>query len=384
MANQNTPSVPEQEQDSNALRQIRLDKLRQRQADGNDPFTITKYDVTAKAASIKADYEVTEAKFKEEAGEDEEALQAKLDTLKEIKRALKKREKKIICVSTQVVEAGVNFSFGCVIRSKAGLDNVIQAAGRCNRHKELGKMGAVYIVQMSDDAEHLEHLREIRDAQAALQKVLHSFDLDEGALDSEAAIKFYYSAYYSQLRELETKYPVEVIAKITEGVSHGAIHVRIRGVNIVVLHLWPHATGSNGYADGNSYRMAEITAFLDGTLKAHPGEVRWLMMGDFNSVSPLDADDLPGGVGLNYDVHTKVLGSGYHDLMRSYRGYFIPSCPTAAFAGGNATRIDFIYGSSAMLSDMTCVETVRDDFTDARSDHYPLMTEFRVYGTKQL
>ena len=68
MANQNTPSVPEQEQDSNALRQIRLDKLRQRQADGNDPFTITKYDVTAKAASIKADYEVTEAKFKEEAG----------------------------------------------------------------------------------------------------------------------------------------------------------------------------------------------------------------------------------------------------------------------------------------------------------------------------
>lgn len=95
---------------------------------------------------------------------------------------------------------------------------------------------------------------------------------------------------------LTSKYPVEVIAKITEGVSHGAIHVRIRGVNIVVLHLWPHATGSNGYADGNSYRMAEITAFLDGTLKAHPGEVRWLMMGDFNSVSPLDADDLPGGV----------------------------------------------------------------------------------------
>ena len=29
MANQNTPSVPEQEQDSNTLRQIRLEKLRQ-------------------------------------------------------------------------------------------------------------------------------------------------------------------------------------------------------------------------------------------------------------------------------------------------------------------------------------------------------------------
>ena len=65
--------------------------------------------------------------------------QNKLDMLKEIRKALKEKSKKIICVSTQVVEAGVNFSFGCVIRSKAGLDNIIQAAGRCNRHKELGR-----------------------------------------------------------------------------------------------------------------------------------------------------------------------------------------------------------------------------------------------------
>ena len=43
---------------------------------------------------------------------------------------------RVICISTPVVEAGVNFSFGCVIRSKAGLDHVIQAAGRGNRHKE--------------------------------------------------------------------------------------------------------------------------------------------------------------------------------------------------------------------------------------------------------
>ena len=140
--------------------------------------------------------------------------QHKLDTLKEIRNALKERSKKIICVSTQVVEAGVNFSFGCVIRSKAGLDNVIQAAGRCNRHKELGRMGAVYIVQMSRKAEKLEHLREIKDAQAALQKVLHDFKQDKKkfnyALDSEAAIKFYYLVYHAQLRKSETKFPVEV------------------------------------------------------------------------------------------------------------------------------------------------------------------------------
>jgi CRISPR-associated endonuclease/helicase Cas3 len=80
--------------------------------------------------------------------------------------------------------------------------------------EELGKMGAVYIVQMAHDAEHLERLREIRDAQAALQKILDDFKYDNKkfnySLDSEIAIKFYYSVYRSQLRKLETKFPVEV------------------------------------------------------------------------------------------------------------------------------------------------------------------------------
>lgn len=181
---------------------------------------------------------------------------------------------------------------------------------------------------------------------------------------------------------LTSRYPVEVVSKITEGVSHGAIHARIRGVNVVVLHLWPHAAGANGYADGYAYRLGEIASYLDATVGAYPGEKRWLMTGDFNSVSPLDRDDLPGGAGLNYAVHERILESGYYDLMRACRNYFVPSCPTAAFAGGNDNRIDFIYGSRAMLSDMTLTETVRDAFTDTHSDHYPLLTEFRVYRTE--
>ena len=140
--------------------------------------------------------------------------QHKLDVLREIKKTLKERSRKVICVSTQLVEAGVNFSFGCVIRSKAGLDNVIQAAGRCNRHKELGRMGAVYIVQMSKEAENLEHLQEIRKAQTALQKVLDEFkrepELFNHTLDSEYAIEQYYLNYHIQMKRNETKFPVEV------------------------------------------------------------------------------------------------------------------------------------------------------------------------------
>lgn len=136
----------------------------------------------------------------------------KLDTLAEIKAALKevKNGKKVICVSTQVVEAGVNLSFGCVIRSKAGLDNVIQAAGRCNRHKELEGLGAVYIIQMSKEAENLNHLPEIQAAQKALQKVLDDYrnipESFHGSLDSQEAIKAYYTNYHAGLKFNETKF----------------------------------------------------------------------------------------------------------------------------------------------------------------------------------
>ena len=42
-------------------------------------------------------------------------------------------------------------------------------------------MGAVYIVQMSAEAEHLEHLREIRNAQScACRKVLDEFQAESG------------------------------------------------------------------------------------------------------------------------------------------------------------------------------------------------------------
>ena len=134
----------------------------------------------------------------------------KADVLRKIRKKLKDKDQKLVCISTQVVEAGVNFSFACVIRSKAGLDNVIQAAGRCNRHKELNKTGKVYIIHMSPEAEKLDNLEEIKSAQNALEKVLYNFrenpkDLD-GALDSEKAVKEYYKNFYLQLRANATKF----------------------------------------------------------------------------------------------------------------------------------------------------------------------------------
>src|SRR5690606_4496420 len=52
-------------------------------------------------------------------------------------RDMLKRKEKLLCISTQLIEAGVDVSFECVIRSLAGLDSIAQAAGRCNRHGEV-------------------------------------------------------------------------------------------------------------------------------------------------------------------------------------------------------------------------------------------------------
>jgi len=55
----------------------------------------------------------------------------------------------VICISTQLIEAGVDISLECVIRDVAGLDGIMQAAGRCNRHGEYGETKDVYIVNIA-------------------------------------------------------------------------------------------------------------------------------------------------------------------------------------------------------------------------------------------
>ena len=60
--------------------------------------------------------------------------------IKMIKEALKNGEK-IIVVSTQLIEAGVDLSFKLVYRDFGPLDSIVQVAGRCNRNNEYGELG---------------------------------------------------------------------------------------------------------------------------------------------------------------------------------------------------------------------------------------------------
>lgn len=116
--------------------------------------------------------------------------------------------KPVICVSTQLIEAGIDIDFGSVIRCLAGLDSIAQAAGRCNRNGR-PVIGRVLVVNPSH--ENLDKLPDIRKAQEISERVLGEFRDDPAAFDhdllSPKAMARYYQYYFFE-RAHEMAYPV--------------------------------------------------------------------------------------------------------------------------------------------------------------------------------
>lgn len=120
--------------------------------------------------------------------------------LEEIREQLDNKEP-IICISTQLVEAGIDVSFSCVIRSLAGLDSIAQAAGRCNRHGEMGEIQNVYIIDHVE--ENLNKLREIERGKSITKQILKDLQFDPeclgGHLLSREAMTRYFREFYGEL-----------------------------------------------------------------------------------------------------------------------------------------------------------------------------------------
>ena len=69
--------------------------------------------------------------------------------IQEIKQALSDNSETVIrVVATQLIEAGVDIDFPVVYRQEAGLDSILQAAGRCNREGKLD-MATAYVFSLS-------------------------------------------------------------------------------------------------------------------------------------------------------------------------------------------------------------------------------------------
>lgn len=118
--------------------------------------------------------------------------QHRLDIIEEIKESLD-NDIPLICVSTQLIEAGVDVDFTSVIRSYAGIDSIVQAAGRCNREGKRD-LGQVTLVNLTSEEENLSRLKEIRNKKDATESILFQ---KTSLIDISALNKAFFEKYYA-------------------------------------------------------------------------------------------------------------------------------------------------------------------------------------------
>ncbi|MBO4780049.1 MAG: CRISPR-associated helicase Cas3' [Selenomonadaceae bacterium] len=105
--------------------------------------------------------------------------------LQEIKKNLEQNQPCRV-ISTSLIEAGVDLDFPCVYREIAGLDNIIQSAGRCNREGKFPKDESfVFVFTLADERIILAQKLRVNATNLVCEKYVSD-------LHSPQAIKYYF------------------------------------------------------------------------------------------------------------------------------------------------------------------------------------------------
>ena len=132
--------------------------------------------------------------------------------LKDIKEAIRESRtgngaNKILCITTPIIEAGVDISFETVVRSISGLDSIAQAGGRGNRNKER-ETGEMFLIKLSSDLEKTDKLPEIKLKQEITEEILLEIAHSGEDILSPEVMKRYFKKLHTKLRS-QYKFPFE-------------------------------------------------------------------------------------------------------------------------------------------------------------------------------
>jgi len=200
---------------------------------------------------------------------------------------------------------------------------------------------------------------------------------------------------------LTSDHPIEVKEKIMEGMHHGALHCKTNGIDVFVIHFSP-----------SSYlkRREEVAIILEKLQVVRKDNDRYLVLGDFNAQSPMDADlyDPEGALltrlrasnadnpikgnlvdgNLDYAVISSLLAFPLLDVCQPFtsgmneRGSF----PGQVLASVNnesekelidrMQRIDFIMVSPKLSTKCVNAKVCNQKENHTLSDHYSVVAEF--------
>ena len=246
--------------------------------------------------------------------------QHRLDIIKEIKEQLKE-DVSLICVSTQLIESGVDVDFEQVIRSYAGIDSIVQASGRCNREGKRDK-GRVTLVNLIDTEENLSRLKEIKNKKTATEMIItqQQSPIDVGALNDRFFEKYYANhknAMDYPIKDNETGY--DYLSRNTFAGSKTKSFLRqsfkTAGENIDLIKD-DSVSVLVSYGEGKG-KIAELEDLLTGTdypTSQEWGEIKQLLKDlQLCTVNLRNGDELLNATRCYLDGQILILQEEYYD-----------------------------------------------------------------------
>jgi exodeoxyribonuclease-3 len=192
--------------------------------------------------------------------------------------------------------------------------------------------------------------------------------------------------------------PIYIKERILENMHHGALHCQTWGIDFFVIHFSPFSYKK---------RNQEAVIILSKLSKLKKDQNKYMVLGDFNAVSPFDADFYKGNEGmlksmresekqhdhvrnlsdgqLEYGVMSNHLGFPLIDVVQRFTTSLEQriSCPTRVFekekgegSHPNSKRIDYILASPFLAE--VCVNAIVSNGPETfyLSDHYPVVAAF--------
>ena len=178
-------------------------------------------------------------------------------------------------------------------------------------------------------------------------------------------------------------YPILKVTNTKHSMTKAEFKIKNEKISLTALHL--------NHKSENT-RLEEIKTLLK---HISPNE-KLIILGDFNSLSPLDKyneEELLkylkkiklkkfGTTKLRKDVHKKLLNLGLIDTTKKFSKSFEHSVPTKFNKEKDIhftkLRLDYIYITPNLLPKLKSSEIIRNKETNQLSDHFPIMAELEL------